>query len=108
MLRIVAALLTLLPLAAAAQSVNINSADAATLARELKGIGLAKAEAIVAHRQKNGPFRSVDELGLVKGIGPRLIELNRALIRIEPVRAAPPGAARQAVPAPPMRKPSDR
>jgi competence protein ComEA len=62
--------------------VNLNAADAGTLARELKGIGDAKAAAIVEYRQKHGPFRSVDELALVKGIGQKFIDKNRAELRL--------------------------
>jgi competence protein ComEA len=82
---------------ALAGPVNINTADAATLARELKGIGAAKAQAIVEFRQKNGAFRSVDELSLVKGVGQRLIDQNRADLRIDKPAAAPKPAP--AVPA---------
>ena len=57
--------------------VNINTADAETLSTELTGIGLVKAEAIVAYRKKNGPFRHADELLNVVGIGERTIEINR-------------------------------
>jgi competence protein ComEA len=75
--------LTLLPLAAAAETlVNLNTADAATLARDLEGIGESKARAIVEHRTRNGAFRSVDELALVKGIGPKTLELNRSRLRV--------------------------
>lgn len=73
---------------ASADPVNINTADAATLARELVGVGDTRARAIVAHRNENGPFRSIEELTLVKGIGPRVIEQNRAQLRVEPVRPA--------------------
>jgi competence protein ComEA len=66
-----------------AAPVNINSADAATLARELKGIGLKRAQAIVDYRAKNGPFKSADELALVKGIGKQAIDRNRADIRFD-------------------------
>ena len=66
-----------------AAQVNINTDDAATLARELKGIGLKRAEAIVEYRQKHGPFKSADELALVKGIGPAAISKNRELIRTD-------------------------
>ncbi len=69
-----------------ADPVNINSADAATLARELKGVGPAKAEAIIQYRQQHGAFRSADELALVKGIGPKFIEKNRAQIRVDQMR----------------------
>lgn len=58
-------------------TVNVNSADAETLRRDLFGIGAAKAKAIVAYRESNGPFTSVDELLEVKGIGKALLEKNR-------------------------------
>ena len=58
--------------------VNVNTADADTIAAELKGVGLAKAKAIVEYRKKHGPFRSADDLSLVKGIGERTVELNRS------------------------------
>jgi competence protein ComEA len=76
----------LAPVLAWADPVNINSADAATLARELKGVGPAKAQAIVQYRQQHGAFRSADELALVKGIGPKFIERNRAQIRVDQIR----------------------
>lgn len=62
--------------------VNINTADATTLAQELNGVGLSRAKAIVAWREQNGPFKSVEELGRVKGIGPRVIQKNRSDIRL--------------------------
>jgi competence protein ComEA len=58
--------------------VNVNTADAETISAELKGVGLAKAKAIVEYRKKHGPFRSADDLSLVKGIGERTVELNRS------------------------------
>ncbi|WP_339560294.1 ComEA family DNA-binding protein [Pseudomonas sp. EA_65y_Pfl1_P113] len=57
--------------------VNLNAADAETLRRDLFGIGAAKAKAIVAYREGNGPFTAVDELLEVKGIGKALLEKNR-------------------------------
>jgi competence protein ComEA len=63
--------------------VNINTADAATLAKELKGVGPKLADAIVEYRQKHGPFKSADELSLVKGIGAAAIARNRELIRVD-------------------------
>lgn len=70
--------------------VNINTADAATLSRELKGIGAKRAEAIVEYRRKFGPFKSVEELALVKGIGPAAIQKNREFIRLDVKQAAKP------------------
>ncbi|MDI9778884.1 MULTISPECIES: ComEA family DNA-binding protein [Pseudomonas] len=62
---------------------NLNQADAATLQRELNGIGKAKAEAIVAYREANGAFASVDELLEIKGIGNALLERNRDKLSVE-------------------------
>ncbi len=75
-------LTALLPLLAWAGPVNINTADAATIAAELKGVGPSKAKAIVEYRKKYGPFKSADDLSLVKGIGERTVELNRENIRV--------------------------
>lgn len=72
----------LAPWIAAAGPVNINSADAETIAAELKGVGLAKAKAIVEYREKHGPFRNPGELSLVKGIGERTVEINGNDIRV--------------------------
>lgn len=65
-----------------AAPVDINTADAETISAELNGIGLAKAKAIVEYRKKHGPFRSVEDLSLVKGIGERTVERNRADITV--------------------------
>ena len=59
------------------QKVNLNTADALTLERELLGIGKVKAASIVEHRASNGPFASVDDLLEVKGIGAVILEKNR-------------------------------
>ncbi len=71
-------LLSLAPLSLAwAGQVSINSADASTLAAELKGIGEVKAQAIVDYRKSNGPFTRVEDLENVKGISAKTIENNR-------------------------------
>lgn len=76
--------LALLPLWSLAAPVNVNTADAQAIADALQGIGLSKARAIVEYRQKHGPFKSADDLSLVKGIGERTVEINRADILVEP------------------------
>ena len=66
----------------AATPVNVNKADAQTIATSLDGIGLSKAQAIVAYRDAHGPFKSVDDLGNVKGVGAKTLERNRDAIRL--------------------------
>jgi len=63
--------------------VNVNTADAKTLASELDGVGLSKAQAIVDYRKENGPFRGPDDLARVKGLGAKTVERNRANLRFE-------------------------
>jgi competence protein ComEA len=72
---------------AIAGPVDVNTADAKTLARELDGIGQAKAEAIVSHREKNGPFKSVEDLAKVKGLGKKLIDQNRSNLKFDSGKA---------------------
>lgn len=48
----------------------------------LNGVGEKKAQAIVEYRQKNGGFKTVDELVNVKGIGPKLLEKNKARLAL--------------------------
>ncbi len=71
----------------AADPVDINTADAKTLAEGLNGIGMSKAEAIVAYRDEHGPFASADDLAKVKGVGDRTVERNRDLIVTGSVKA---------------------
>lgn len=63
---------------AAAEPVDINTADAGALAAAIKGVGPKRAEAIVQYREKHGPFSSVDDLARVRGIGSAVLESNRA------------------------------
>lgn len=62
-------------------TVNINTASAAEIAESLTGVGEAKAAAIVAYRNKNGAFTSLDDLLAVSGIGEKTLEKNAASIR---------------------------
>ncbi|MEN5210042.1 helix-hairpin-helix domain-containing protein [Stenotrophomonas terrae] len=75
---ILALLLTLT--AQAKDKLDINTASAAELNQALVNVGPSKAQAIIEHRQANGPFKSVEELALVKGIGLKTVERNRDLI----------------------------
>jgi competence protein ComEA len=73
----------------AADRVNINTADAATIDQVLLNVGPAKAEAIVAYRKAHGSFKSAEQLALVKGIGLKTVEKNRdriALGNVAPAR----------------------
>ena len=63
--------------------VNINSADAQTLATGLKGVGESRAIEIVRYREAYGPFASIDELAEVKGIGKSTLDSNRDVITLE-------------------------
>ena len=67
---------------ALAGPVNINTADAATLASELTGVGPALAQAIVKDRQEHGNFATPEALTRVKGIGERIVEINKANILV--------------------------
>ncbi|MFP5350899.1 MAG: ComEA family DNA-binding protein [Gammaproteobacteria bacterium] len=75
---VVSLFLSFLSAAAVAEPVDINTADAKTLAAKLNGVGPKSAEAIVAYRTKHGPFKRVEDLDKVKGIGKKTIEKNRA------------------------------
>ena len=61
--------------------IDINSADAALL-DELPGVGPSTAAAIIAHREKEGPFTSVDGLLDVRGIGEAKLEALRDLVTV--------------------------
>ncbi len=88
MKKITRALLTMFLLIAASWAIaagqlNINTADAETIAAELKGVGEKKAQAIIDYRTMHGPFKSVTDLTSVKGIGDKTLEDNVDSIIIE-------------------------
>jgi competence protein ComEA len=103
--------LALMGSAFAAEKVNINSADAATLDRVLVNVGPSKAEAIVAYRKANGPFRSAEQLAQVQGIGLKTVEKNREMIVLggaaapaaRPAAAKAPAGAKAPIAAPKKR-----
>lgn len=61
--------------------IKINSANITEL-QQLNGVGEKKAQAIIEYRQQHGKFKQVDELQNIKGIGPKLIEKNRARLAL--------------------------
>lgn len=67
----------------ATKTFNINTANADELSSKLKGVGKAKAAAIIQWRETNGKFTSLEDVDEVKGIGPVLLEKNKAVIRFE-------------------------
>jgi competence protein ComEA len=62
--------------------VDINTADATTLAAEIKGVGDKRAQAIVQYREDHGKFKSVDDLANVKGIGNKTVDANRSNLTV--------------------------
>jgi len=60
--------------------VNVNKANAEAISKNLSGIGLKKAQAIVDYRKKHGNFKTVESLSKVKGIGFKTVEKNRSNI----------------------------
>ena len=63
--------------------VNINSADAETIAEVLKGVGRVRAQSIVKWRESHGPFTSAEQLVEVSGVGAVVLEKNRDKIVLE-------------------------
>lgn len=70
----------------AAPPVDINSASAPALAEAIKGVGLKRAEAIVAYREKNGPFATVIDLSNVQGIGEKTVQSARDNLTVKKAR----------------------
>ena len=66
----------LIPTLLFAEMVNINTADKEVLMTSIKGVGETRADAIIAYREQNGDFKSVDDLAEVRGVGPSIVEKN--------------------------------
>lgn len=77
-------------------AVDLNTADKAAL-ESVKGIGPAKAEAIIKYRTEHGPFKSVDELANVKGFGKKTIDKIRGEVEVK--GAAASGTSAKTAPA---------
>ena len=86
--------------AVAGETVNINTADAATIDRVLVNVGPTKAQAIVDYRKANGAFRSAEQLALVKGIGLKTVEKNRERIVVSSAARQKAATQRAAAPVP--------
>ena len=84
----------------ASAAVDLNSATTAEL-EAVKGIGAAKAKAIIDYREKNGPFKSVDDLKGVKGFGAKTIEKLRPELMVGGAMAEPAAASKASAPAAP-------
>ena len=79
---LIAAVGTLMAVAAYAGPVNINTADEKTL-ETLQGVGPAKAKAIVEHRKAHGPFKAPEDIKSVDGIGDAIYEQNKDNLKIK-------------------------
>lgn len=90
MMKKLAILLACFSINAFATPVNVNTADAKTIADSLNGIGLKKAEAIVKYREEKGPFKTTDDLANVNGIGKKTIEKNKTDILLGDSTATTP------------------
>ena len=76
--------------AAAGGTIDINTATAEEFAAAMAGVGIKKAQAIVAYRDENGPFASIEDLVQVRGIGPATLDSNRDRLSITEPEADPP------------------
>ncbi len=73
----------LIPTLLLAEVVNINTADKESLMSTIKGVGEKRAEAIIAYREQNGPFKSIEELAEVRGVSASVVEANLNNLSIE-------------------------
>lgn len=87
-----------LAFSAFAEPLDLNAASAAELAASLAGIGEKKAQAIVSYRDQNGGFQSVEQITEVSGIGPKLLEANRANLKVVSPTETPVETPTEAVP----------
>lgn len=67
---------------AAVEKININTAPPEDLIR-LKRVGPVIAGRIIEYREKHGPFQKPEDILEVKGIGPKMWEINRDVITVE-------------------------
>ena len=75
-------------------AVNINTASKEELVT-LNGVGEKRAQSIIDYRTKNGPFKTVDDLGKVPGIGPGIMKQIKPQISVSgPTSTDKPAAAK--------------
>jgi competence protein ComEA len=79
--------------AARAATIDLNTANVADL-EGLPGVGRRTAERIVEHRQKNGPFKKIEELMNIKGIGEKSFLKLKPLISVAPPKTEKAGGTR--------------
>ncbi len=87
-LKTLLALICLLPCVLYAGPIDVNTATAEQLSESLQGVGPQKAAAIIAYREQHGPYRSVQDLTKVKGIGDSLLDKNKGLISLGETKPA--------------------
>ena len=76
-------LFVMLPiLSFAGETININTANKETL-QTIKGVGEKRAETIIKYREEHGPFKSVQELAEVPGVGSSTIDSNKDILTVE-------------------------
>lgn len=76
----------------AMDKININKASAQEL-EQLKGVGPKIAQKIIEYRDKNGPFKKPEDIKLVQGIGPKILEDNKEMLTVDDTAAMEPKAA---------------
>ena len=76
--------------ASAGDAVDINAATADELAAAISGVGIKKAMAIIAYREENGPFATIDDLTRVRGIGSVTVDSNRERLSVGDPAQDPP------------------
>ena len=81
--KILLAVCLLIPTFLFAETVNINTADKESLMMSIIGVGEKRAEAIIVYREENDPFKSIEELSEVRGVGPSIVEKNMETLSIE-------------------------
>lgn len=87
-LKTILAFICLLPCVLYAGPIDVNTATAEQLSESLQGVGPQKAAAIIAYREQHGPYRSVQDLTNVKGIGESLLDKNKGLITLGQAKPA--------------------